>query len=156
MSFHTSASNIRVDDGHILRARLRNTNGDEVDAELDLNSCIGNNEGRFQWGGRGTSFIDPFRLTISLGGLNHVIVHSQVSLTTLPPVLDFASSAENIYFSLEGDYQVPVLRARLSGSNGPLDADVNLAECISNQNGSLSFCESTRTQKPPSVVQMTY
>lgn len=59
MSFHTNASNIRVDDGHILRARLRNGNGDEVDAELDLNSCLGNSQGRFDWGSKST-FCYPF------------------------------------------------------------------------------------------------
>lgn len=45
MSFHASAQDIRVDDGHILKARLQNTNGEEVDAEIDLNQCIGNNDG---------------------------------------------------------------------------------------------------------------
>ncbi|CEJ94902.1 Putative Cyanovirin-N [[Torrubiella] hemipterigena] len=99
MSFHASAENIRVDDGHILRANL---NGQ--DAELDLNSCLGNNNGRFEWGGR-----------------------------------DFASSAENITFSIEGGANVPVLRARLGGPDGPRDADVNLGERISNDNGQLRF-----------------
>ncbi|KAG7284611.1 hypothetical protein NEMBOFW57_009216 [Staphylotrichum longicolle] len=51
MSFHSSAQDIRVDDGHILRARLRNGNGDEVDAEVDLNQFIGNSDGSFEWGG---------------------------------------------------------------------------------------------------------
>jgi len=45
MSFAQSAENIRVDDGHILRARLRNGNGDFVDAEIDLNNVIGNDCG---------------------------------------------------------------------------------------------------------------
>jgi hypothetical protein len=45
MPFYQSAENIRVDDGHILRARLRNQNGDFVDAELDLNTVLGN-----EWG----------------------------------------------------------------------------------------------------------
>lgn len=104
MSFNTSSSNIRVDDGHILRATLRNGNGDEVESELDLNSCLGNNNGRFEWGGR-----------------------------------DFSGSAENITFTVEGDAQVPILRARLQGSNDSSDSDVNLAERIGNDNGSLSF-----------------
>ena len=46
MSFHASAHDIRVDDGHILRARLTNGNGDSVDAEIDLNQIIGNNNGK--------------------------------------------------------------------------------------------------------------
>lgn len=45
MSFNTNAQDIRVDDGHILRARLQNNNGDFVDAEIDLDTCLGNNSG---------------------------------------------------------------------------------------------------------------
>jgi hypothetical protein len=45
MSFHVSAHDIRVDDGHILRANLSNNNGDSVEAEIDLNQIIGNNNG---------------------------------------------------------------------------------------------------------------
>ncbi|TQV90940.1 Cyanovirin-N [Cordyceps javanica] len=104
MSFHTSSSNIRVDDGHILRASVRNGNGEDVESELDLNTCLGNSNGRFEWGGR-----------------------------------DFSGSAENITFSVEGDAQVPILRARLRGGDDSSDADVNLAERIGNDNGSLSF-----------------
>ncbi|XWX00381.1 hypothetical protein V2A60_008401 [Cordyceps javanica] len=104
MSFNTSSSNIRVDDGHILRASVRNGNGEDVESELDLNTCLGNNNGRFEWGGR-----------------------------------DFSGSAENITFSVEGDAQVPILRARLRGGDDSSDADVNLAERIGNDNGSLSF-----------------
>ncbi len=45
MSFHASAQDIRVDDGHILRARLNNADGQQVDAEIDLNQFIGNSNG---------------------------------------------------------------------------------------------------------------
>lgn len=45
MSFTQSAENVRVDDGHILRASLRNGNGDNVDAEIDLNQFVGNDNG---------------------------------------------------------------------------------------------------------------
>ncbi|OOQ89022.1 Cyanovirin-N like protein [Penicillium brasilianum] len=51
MSFHASATNIELEDGHILKATLRNSEGEEVDSELDLNKIIGNNDGSFQWGG---------------------------------------------------------------------------------------------------------
>ena len=51
MSFNITAQNMRVDNGHILKARLKEANGNEVDAEIDLNSIIGNNNGRFEWGG---------------------------------------------------------------------------------------------------------
>ena len=45
MSFQTSAQNIRVDDGHILRAQLQNEDGQFVDAEIDLNRFVGNDNG---------------------------------------------------------------------------------------------------------------
>lgn len=45
MDFHASAEDIRVDDGHILRARLTNAGGEQVDAEVDLNQFIGNDNG---------------------------------------------------------------------------------------------------------------
>lgn len=47
MSFTESAENVRVDDGHILRASLRNGNGDNVDAEIDLDQFIGNDNGSY-------------------------------------------------------------------------------------------------------------
>jgi hypothetical protein len=51
MSFHLSAEDIELDDGHILKAKLGNGDGDMVDAEIDLNQFIGNNNGSFEWGG---------------------------------------------------------------------------------------------------------
>jgi hypothetical protein len=45
MSFHYSAENIRVDDGHILRARLQRADGEWNDSEIDLNNHIGNDNG---------------------------------------------------------------------------------------------------------------
>lgn len=53
---------------------------------------------------------------------------------------DFADTAENITFSIEGGASVPVLRARLQKLDGEwVDADVNLAERIGNEDGRLSF-----------------
>ena len=46
MSFHASATSIHLEDGHILKATLLNGEGDEVEATLDLNDIIGNNNGR--------------------------------------------------------------------------------------------------------------
>ena len=45
MSFHVDAQDVRVDEGHILRAKVRNANSDLVDVEIDLNQCIGNSNG---------------------------------------------------------------------------------------------------------------
>ncbi|EAW23524.1 CVNH domain-containing protein [Aspergillus fischeri NRRL 181] len=51
MSFHLTAEDIRVEDGHILVARLRNADGEMRDASIDLDKYLGNNNGRFQWDG---------------------------------------------------------------------------------------------------------
>jgi hypothetical protein len=53
MSFHYSADNIRVDDGHMLRARLQRADGEWNDSEIDLNNHIGNDNGSFFWDGEG-------------------------------------------------------------------------------------------------------
>ncbi|RDW83507.1 hypothetical protein BP5796_04998 [Coleophoma crateriformis] len=55
MSFHLSAEDIRIDDGHVLRARLRNEGGELVDTEIDLDRYIGNSDGRFEWEGQAFS-----------------------------------------------------------------------------------------------------
>ncbi|RAL63032.1 hypothetical protein DID88_004117 [Monilinia fructigena] len=55
MSFHLSAEDIRIDDNHILRARLRNENGDWVDAEMDLDRYLGNQNGMIHWDGENFS-----------------------------------------------------------------------------------------------------
>ncbi|CAG8315683.1 unnamed protein product [Penicillium salamii] len=105
MSFHESSTDIELDDDHILKATLRDENGDEQKSELNLNEIIGNNDGQFAWGGGG-----------------------------------FLDSADDISFELEGDDNVPVLRAKLKDVEGEEhDADINLAECIGNDNGQLVF-----------------
>ncbi|TKW54245.1 Cyanovirin-N -like protein [Colletotrichum tanaceti] len=115
MSFHASAEDVRVDDGHILRARLFNSGGEAVDAELNLNDVLGNSNGSFEWGGGG-----------------------------------FADSAEDIHFELEGDDNVPILRARLFNVEGEaIDADVNLSERIGNNDGNFTFnCWSPPSSRP--------
>ncbi|KAF1851275.1 Cyanovirin-N [Cucurbitaria berberidis CBS 394.84] len=55
MSFHYSAENIRIDDGHILRARLQRVDGEWNDSEIDLDNHLGNDNGYFQWDGVGFS-----------------------------------------------------------------------------------------------------
>jgi hypothetical protein len=45
MSFHESAQNMRIDNGHRLVAELLNENGEWVEAEFDLNQILGNNDG---------------------------------------------------------------------------------------------------------------
>ena len=47
MSFHYTAEegSIRVEDNHILKARLQRADGEWQDAEIDLNNHIGNDGG---------------------------------------------------------------------------------------------------------------
>ena len=53
---------------------------------------------------------------------------------------EFAGSAENITFSLEGGDGVPILRAELRDTEGNLvGRDLNLAERIGNKSGSFVF-----------------
>ncbi|KAI5460587.1 Cyanovirin-N [Mariannaea sp. PMI_226] len=106
MSFHLTAEYICLEEGHILRARLANEDGDYVDAQIDLDNYVGNNLGSFDWGGE-----------------------------------NFSHSAEDITFSLEGDDNVPILRAILGdGEGNQIPADLNLAERISKDNGEFNFC----------------
>lgn len=46
MSFHHSAQNINIEDGHRLIAQLQTEDGEWVDAEFDLNQILGNDNGR--------------------------------------------------------------------------------------------------------------
>ncbi|EFQ93700.1 hypothetical protein CFE70_001556 [Pyrenophora teres f. teres 0-1] len=105
MTFYHTAENIRIDDGHMLRARLQTADGDWNDSEIDLNQCVGNDNGHFCWDAE-----------------------------------NFSQSAENIHFALEGDGDVPVLRATLKDAEGNgQERDLNLGERISNENGNFQF-----------------
>ncbi|KAL4969319.1 CVNH domain-containing protein [Aspergillus stella-maris] len=55
MSFHETAQNIRIEDGHRLVADLQTESGDWVFAEMDLNTVLGNNDGHFEWEGNNFS-----------------------------------------------------------------------------------------------------
>lgn len=47
MPFQESAENLRVEDGHILRAILETNGLVWHDAEIDLDTCLGNIDGQF-------------------------------------------------------------------------------------------------------------
>lgn len=49
MSFHESSTDIELDDDHILKATLRDGDGEEHESELNLNEIIGNNDGKYSW-----------------------------------------------------------------------------------------------------------
>lgn len=52
---------------------------------------------------------------------------------------DFSESAEEVSFAIEGDGDVPVLRAVLRSEDGEQQSDLNLAERLENNNGSFVF-----------------
>ncbi|KAI1336122.1 Cyanovirin-N [Xylariaceae sp. FL0016] len=52
-NFFATSQDIRLEDGHILRARLQKVDGEWVDAEINLNDHIGNENGRFAWDSAG-------------------------------------------------------------------------------------------------------
>lgn len=53
---------------------------------------------------------------------------------------NFADTADNVHFAIEGDGEVPVLRADLSNLEGATaSVDVNLAERIVNSDGAFVF-----------------
>ncbi|KAJ5182481.1 hypothetical protein N7492_000097 [Penicillium capsulatum] len=55
MSFHSSATSIELDDGHILKVTLLDGEGEEQEVEVDLNNHIGNDNGSFYWDGENFS-----------------------------------------------------------------------------------------------------
>lgn len=58
----------------------------------------------------------------------------------------FSGSSEGVSFSVEGDGQVPVLRAQLRDQNGDLQQrDINLGERIGNNDGQFAFSQYTWT-----------
>jgi len=53
---------------------------------------------------------------------------------------NFSQSAQDVHFALEGDGDVPVLRATLMDEDGNgQQRDLNLGERISNENGNFNF-----------------
>ncbi|KAE8362532.1 Cyanovirin-N [Aspergillus caelatus] len=105
MSFHESAEDIEIRDGHILFAKLTNEEGELQDSEINLNDFLGNNDGHFEWDGG-----------------------------------NFSETAEDVRFEIEGDDEVPILRAVLfNGEGEPVESDVNLSERVFNRNGEFVF-----------------
>lgn len=125
MSFHASATSIELEDGHILKATLRNEDGDEVESELDLNDIIGNNNGMPYCPVDSPHSVNVCSGSFEWGGEN------------------FQDSADDIEFTREErdeDEPIPVLRASLGNLDGEnVPADINLAERITNENGQLKF-----------------
>ncbi|KAI9052069.1 hypothetical protein LZ554_004322 [Drepanopeziza brunnea f. sp. 'monogermtubi'] len=97
MSFHASAQDIRVEDNHILKATLTNAAGEPVEAELDLNDCIGNQDGRFEWGGQGFSDSGQnFSFSIEGGEADLPILRGELSNVEGEPVACDINLSERI------------------------------------------------------------
>jgi hypothetical protein len=127
MSFHGSAQEIRLEDGHILKANLANGDGEWNEVEIDLNNILGNNNGSYR-----VHFL-PFHKMLTMAALQGSFEWGGEN---------FAASAQNISFELEGDDSVPILRAELFNIDGEAVAgDINLAERIGNNNGEFHFGE---------------
>ena len=125
MSFHYSAEDIRVEDNHILKARLQRADGEWQDSEIDLNNFLGNDNGQSR-----TATIPASSIANVLQG--HFFWEGS----------GFSGSAENVHFTIEGDGSVPVLRATLFEQNGNGETrDVNLSERVSNNDGHFNFSE---------------
>lgn len=130
MSFYLSSQNARLE-GSTLIATLTNGEGAAVESSIDLNTIIGNQDG---WS------TVPFSLI-------HFLPNSSSLMYTIGRFFwggaDFAASAENLRFALEGDNSVPVLRAQLRNAAGELvDADLNLGERLGNNNGQFTLSRS--------------
>ncbi|RPA80435.1 Cyanovirin-N [Ascobolus immersus RN42] len=52
MSFHASCEAFQLVDGHILKARCKNTRGEWKNSEIDLAHFVGNSDGWFIWDGK--------------------------------------------------------------------------------------------------------
>ncbi|RBR14456.1 uncharacterized protein FIESC28_07692 [Fusarium coffeatum] len=52
MGFAESARSWKLIDNHILRAECPNRAGEWIESDLDLDTCLGNENGAFQWGGK--------------------------------------------------------------------------------------------------------
>lgn len=130
MSFHESAASYELEDGHILKAVLVDADGNEQTSKLDLNTVLRNDNGRRS----------PQNPPISVGRLFYN-ANICVSIGTFVWKDDkFSDSAQDVELSTEGDDSVPVLRAKLGNLDGEeIDADINLAERITNDNGILGF-----------------
>ncbi|KUI55824.1 hypothetical protein VP1G_03200 [Cytospora mali] len=78
-NFHHTAEipSIRVDEGHVLHCRVVREDGEHVDARIDLNSCIGNENGHFQWGGQ--NFAETAReIRFNIEGETQPILRAQL------------------------------------------------------------------------------
>jgi hypothetical protein len=87
MSFSSSAFSFYLEaDGHTLAATCEKADGNEETSYLDLNTCLGNKDGSFEWGGTEFSFsasnitLDGTELSADLLNENDELVRDTVNL----------------------------------------------------------------------------
>lgn len=168
-NFHETCEmqSLRLDDGRFLRCLVRREDGEIVEAEIDLNCCIGNDNGNCLSLLPGANeqrmilaCLFDFKLTRLLtpgefawGGesayskqlfpiytLQSVFLWEQSTAdwTDIRPSSDFSESADNIRVDIEAGQ--PILRAWLRRIDGePEDRNINLTERIANRDGRLCF-----------------
>ncbi|PQE28588.1 Cyanovirin-N protein [Rutstroemia sp. NJR-2017a WRK4] len=118
MSFHASAQDITLQSAdrlHLLTANLRKMDGTYSISQLNLDTCIGNNDGNFEWGGERV-------LKLTRLDFSHSMPLGEVELV------------------FEGDDHQPILHAFLKKMDGERkEARINLAERIGNEDGKFVF-----------------
>lgn len=164
MSFHNSAQNIELD-GTTLKAELANVEGEWIECELNLDDILGNADGEPLLSPPSSPSRpilipspppSPFPHPAPYPTLHPTFVFffvflffffaPEIKLTGVGSFEwggeGFSGSASDIEFAIEGDDNVPILRAKLSNGDGEdVDADVNLSERIGNNDGSFHFGE---------------
>ncbi|EAW11650.1 CVNH domain-containing protein [Aspergillus clavatus NRRL 1] len=77
--FNTSSDTITLKGNHILCSRCKRPDGSWGFSELDLNDCLGNNNGKFVWGGG--SFADSAaQVHLALEGADaRPMLHAQLN-----------------------------------------------------------------------------
>jgi len=119
MSFTETTTNIRLRGGHVLVANCRDKDGNWGESEIDLNSFIGNEDGKVKSQSRRVSVLKEFLGWFTWGGEN------------------FAESASDI--QLEGGNY---LTADLPMRDGSLDRGrqgIDLNKRIANVDGQLTY-----------------
>lgn len=121
-NFSHTSRNITLD-GHVLRAECKDEHGNWVHSELDLDTCIGNLDGKYS---RGTIFLSCTRLKFLTGYLAWDCVN-------------FTHTTKDIKL-VEGGTKIEGTLTRVAG--GPsAPQGIYLNQRITNKNGKLIFSE---------------
>ena len=124
MSFHSTASDIEIVDGHVLKADLTNADGEEQEATIDLDEIIGNNNGKLDLLG----LVSDFQLSNMAAGEFYWEGEN------------FSHCASDMELDFDNDDGLPILRAKLNNVDGEeIDNVINLAERIGNNDGFFQF-----------------